>query len=924
MQHAPLLHRAGCAALAVLAGVLYCTASAAAYDARVAWSPVAGSSGYKIYVGDNGAAFGTGIDVGAPAPDADGVIRWVLPSLNESAATRFAVTSYDGTRVESGLSNQINLTYAQVATRVDSDDDGLTDAQEDRDLDMVVDAGETDPNRADSDGDGVSDGVEVAQGSDPRDAGDRTPHAATPVPSVTATPTPTVTVTRTATPLPTATRTSTPLPSATRTTTPVPTATKTATPTKTATALPTATRTSTPVPTATVTRTATPLPTATRTATALPSATRTGTPVPTTTATATTTPVPTTTATATAESTATATATTVPTASTTATATPTATTTATPTRTATATQTATPRPTIATTPPPDDRTADGDIIARVPIATGVGNKSLEVIRDGDLPAVGTIDPSRQYDTFDGKNRAEEDWIGYAFPAPVTFSRLLFQEGMHFPRGGWFDSLTVHVRQNGLWTAVADLQITPAYSGVNDGKSFETFTFTFTPVVGDAIRIWGRPGGRDAFVSIGELRVFGDSAPPTVTGTPKPTMTPAPTATQMPTAIATSGPTVAATATVVVEPTVGSSALPTAVATPAPLCGNGIRDAGEQCDGDDGSCPALCLVDCSCAASFTFPLEGWIPQRGGTRSVSPADPDAGGARVLVVEDTPGATSGVAYPERPTLALPFPILSFTSRAGAKSQVQVTVRGADGRNYVLTYDAAEGVPTAGKRQSTFPIGTPPDGFRTTLRDLAADVRAAFDVEFAAVGQVVLRGAMRVADVTVAAPGVLPAAPTPAFEIALPAGGWLQQGSGTVVENEYDADLAAPTIRTEPRDAKRARIAVTFPKKEMLAAAYRTLSLVVRDEQRLAIEVRVRVRRGVVRLRYEPGLSAPVVKGRKATLPLDAVPIDDSSYRLITIDLASDVTRVMPGAALSGVLSVRVQGKFRMGDVVLREPIE
>jgi hypothetical protein len=74
---------------------------------------------------------------------------------------------------------------------------------------------------------------------------------------------------------------------------------------------------------------------------------------------------------------------------------------------------------------------------------------------------------------------------------------------------------------------------------------------------------------------------------------------------------------------------------------------------------------------------------------------------------------------------------------------------------------------------------------------------------------------------------------------------------------------------------------------------------------------------------LRYEAGLTAPVTKGRKTTLPLEAVPVDGSSYRLITIDLAADLARVVPGASLDGVLGIRVQGKFRMGDVVLREPV-
>ena len=38
-------------------------------------------------------------------------------------------------------------------------------------------------------------------------------------------------------------------------------------------------------------------------------------------------------------------------------------------------------------------------------------------------------------------------------------------------------------------------------------SFETFTLAFTPIQGDAIRIYGAPGGAAAFISVGELEVY---------------------------------------------------------------------------------------------------------------------------------------------------------------------------------------------------------------------------------------------------------------------------------------------------------------------------------------------------------------------------------------------------------------------------------
>jgi hypothetical protein len=185
---------------------------------------------------------------------------------------------------------------------------------------------------------------------------------------------------------------------------------------------------------------------------------------------------------------------------------PTPTPTPTPTRTATATPT--PTPTRTATPLGTDLTHAGTIIARVTNPQG-GGRNLEVIRDGDKPPVGSTAVERQYDSFDGPDSADEDWIGYAYATPQTFGKVVFQEGMHFVDGGWFDTLTVQVRQADAWVAVAGLTVTPQYPG-NDGVSYETFVLAFAPITGDAIRIYGAPGGRNDFISVGELEVFAAS------------------------------------------------------------------------------------------------------------------------------------------------------------------------------------------------------------------------------------------------------------------------------------------------------------------------------------------------------------------------------------------------------------------------------
>jgi CARDB protein/glycosyl hydrolase family 123/F5/8 type C domain-containing protein len=151
------------------------------------------------------------------------------------------------------------------------------------------------------------------------------------------------------------------------------------------------------------------------------------------------------------------------------------------------------------------------IIARVPAPSGSG-AGLSVIRDGDRPSSGSGDSRRQYDSYDGPNAASEDWVGYTFASSQTFSQVVFQEGMHFWDGGWFNNLTVQVRQSGSWVTVRNLATSPTYAGRNVAN-YTTYTLRFDPIQGDAIRIYGAPGGSAAFISVAELDVFGSGGTP---------------------------------------------------------------------------------------------------------------------------------------------------------------------------------------------------------------------------------------------------------------------------------------------------------------------------------------------------------------------------------------------------------------------------
>jgi hypothetical protein len=92
-----------------------------------------------------------------------------MTKLAVGPTIHFSVAAYAVDGSQSLLSNGRTLTYAQVAAIVDSDGDGLRDAQEDVNLNRKRDSGETDPHMYDTDRDGISDGAEVAAGTNPLD-----------------------------------------------------------------------------------------------------------------------------------------------------------------------------------------------------------------------------------------------------------------------------------------------------------------------------------------------------------------------------------------------------------------------------------------------------------------------------------------------------------------------------------------------------------------------------------------------------------------------------------------------------------------------------------------------------------------------------------------------------------------------------------
>lgn len=146
-----------------------------------------------------------------------------------------------------------------------------------------------------------------------------------------------------------------------------------------------------------------------------------------------------------------------------------------------------------------------------PGSQGFGNPDAELLRNGTLPAAGSTSEWAQYATFHGGGKGGGDWLGYRFDEPQTLTSLLFQEGLHFANGGWFESLRVESRvdHDGPWQPVPLLQVDPPFrGGAQGGQTYETFTFEFEPLVARGVRLVGVPGGVDEFVTAAELRVYG--------------------------------------------------------------------------------------------------------------------------------------------------------------------------------------------------------------------------------------------------------------------------------------------------------------------------------------------------------------------------------------------------------------------------------
>lgn len=137
--------------------------------------------------------------------------------------------------------------------------------------------------------------------------------------------------------------------------------------------------------------------------------------------------------------------------------------------------------------------------------TGGGLKDIAVIRDG-------VTTEQNYDSFDGKNEAAEDWYAIRFARAVRANSVEYVEGNNFHDGGWWLSLTVQYLDPETfgWHNCSNVRMSPEYDFEDrqeNRKAYTPWTFTFDEVTCAGIRIFGKPGGEADFTSIAELEVY---------------------------------------------------------------------------------------------------------------------------------------------------------------------------------------------------------------------------------------------------------------------------------------------------------------------------------------------------------------------------------------------------------------------------------
>src|SRR5262245_31291053 len=102
-------------------------AHAVTYAVRVRWTPStsAGVTGYRVTANPSAGGSSLVVDAGLPSAGSDGSLTTEVTGLDGRSDYDVTVIAYTSTGTESLPSNAIAIGYAQVASRIDSDGDGL-------------------------------------------------------------------------------------------------------------------------------------------------------------------------------------------------------------------------------------------------------------------------------------------------------------------------------------------------------------------------------------------------------------------------------------------------------------------------------------------------------------------------------------------------------------------------------------------------------------------------------------------------------------------------------------------------------------------------------------------------------------------------------------------------------------------------------
>lgn len=132
------------------------------------------------------------------------------------------------------------------------------------------------------------------------------------------------------------------------------------------------------------------------------------------------------------------------------------------------------------------------------ISTSNGSGRPQRLNDG------AFDFFEQSWTGEAKNL---DYWGYSFSKICKFNTIEYTTGEMKNDGGWFSSLGVQVRKNGVWTNVKNGRVSPKYPKTMATGQYKKYTITFDEIEGDAIRIVGKPGGSMRYTTVAELAVY---------------------------------------------------------------------------------------------------------------------------------------------------------------------------------------------------------------------------------------------------------------------------------------------------------------------------------------------------------------------------------------------------------------------------------